>query len=254
MTVPEPSDTRWRDVAGHLHSVESAGAVDGPGVRFVTFLAGCPLRCLYCHNPDARTARHAQLTTAGAVIDDVARYAPFLLRAGGGLTVSGGEPLLQPHFTTALLQGARSHGIHTVLDTSGYSAEPPPDALLAATDLVLLDIKAWVPAHYRLITGVDLAPTLALARRLAKRGTPVWLRYVLVPGLSDDTADVDGVAAFAASLGNVERVDVLPFHQMGMAKWEQLGLTYALRDTLPPSAELLAETVGRFARHGLQAA
>lgn len=253
MTAPERADG-WREVSGHLHSVETAGAVDGPGVRFVAFLAGCPLRCLYCHNPDARTARHVQGTTAGALVDDVARYAPFLQRAGGGLTVSGGEPLLQPHFTTAVLQGAKALGLHTVLDTSGYSVEPPPPELLEASDLVLLDIKAWVPAHYRLVTGVDLAPTLALAKRLARQRIPVWLRYVLVPGLTDGMDDVDGVAGFAASLGNVARVDVLPFHQLGKPKWERLGLTYALERTLPPSAQQLADAVGRFRRVGLQAA
>lgn len=252
--MPGCDAATWRDVAGHVHSIESAGAVDGPGVRCVVFTAGCPLRCLYCHNPDARTARRAQETTAGAVMAQVARYARFLRTAGGGLTVSGGEPLLQPRFVGALLEGARALGLHTALDTSGYHGDRAPDALLDRTDLVLLDVKAWVPETYRRLTGVALDSTLAFARRLAERGTPVWLRYVLVPGLTDAPGDVEGVARFAASLGNVERVDVLPFHQMGAAKWAELGLDYALRDTPPPDAAQVAEAVARFTQLGLRAA
>jgi pyruvate formate lyase activating enzyme len=188
------------------------------------------------------------------VVDDVARYATFLRRAGGGLTVSGGEPLVQAAFVGAMFSGAKALGLHTAIDTSGYGGDRAPDALLDVTDLVLLDIKAWSPDTYRHVTGVELASTLAFARRLAERGTPVWLRYVLVPGLTDAATEVEGVAAFAAELGNVRRVDVLPFHQMGAHKWERLGLAYTLHDVAPPTTEQVAAAVARFRVRGLRAA
>ncbi|MFF5232986.1 pyruvate formate-lyase-activating protein [Dactylosporangium sp. NPDC000521] len=234
-----------------MHSWDVSTGVDGPGTRFVAFLAGCPLRCLYCQNPDTWHMRDGTGTTAGDVLDQVRTFADFVRTTGGGLTVSGGEPLLQPAFTHALFTGARRLGLHTALDTSGALGTRAGDDLLAVTDVVLLDIKSWDPARYHRLTGRSIAPTLDFARRLAGRGTPVWVRYVLVPGVTDDLADVEGVAGFAAGLGNVERVDVLPFHRLGAAKYDRLGIPFALRDTPPPDAALLTRVRDTFTAAGL---
>jgi pyruvate formate lyase activating enzyme len=238
-------------VAGRLHSWDLSIGVDGPGTRFVAFTAGCPLRCLYCANPDTWRMRAGTPTTSDAVLADVARHRRFISVAGGGLTVSGGEPLLQPAFTGALLAGARDLGLHTALDTSGFLGERASDDLLAATDLVLLDIKSWDRTLYRRLTGRDLHPTLAFARRLAKRGTPVWVRFVLVPGLTDDTSNVEGVARFAAALDNVERVDVLPFHRLGAAKYHNLGIPFPLANREPPDEGVLTRVIAQFRGAGL---
>lgn len=240
-------------VPGRLHSWDLSVGVDGPGTRFVAFTAGCPLRCLYCANPDTWRMRSGAATTAGAVVADVARHRRFITTAGGGFTVSGGEPLLQPAFAGALLAGVRDLGLHTALDTSGFLGARADDDLLDACDLVLLDIKSWDRALYRRLTGRDLHPTLAFARRLAERGTPVWVRFVLVPGLTDDPANVAGVARFAAGLGNVERVDVLPFHRLGAHKYHDLGLRFPLADVEPPDAAVVADVVARFREAGLHA-
>lgn len=246
-----PSPEWWRPAQGRLHSWDVSTGVDGPGTRFVAFLAGCPLRCLYCQNPDTWHMRDGTSTTAEQVIGQVRNFAAFVQTTGGGLTVSGGEPLLQSKFTHALFTGAKELGLHTALDTSGALGARAGDDLLDVTDLVLLDIKSWDPARYHRLTGAEIGPTLDFARRLAERGTPVWVRYVLVPGLTDDHADVDGVAGFAAGLGNVERVDVLPFHRLGAAKYDRLGIPFALRDTAPPDGALLTRVRDRFTAAGL---
>ncbi|MGF1657059.1 MAG: pyruvate formate-lyase-activating protein [Verrucomicrobiales bacterium] len=214
---------------GYVHSVETCGSVDGPGMRYVVFLPGCPLACQYCHNPDTRFMRFAKRQSAEEVIADVLRYKNFLRR--GGLTLSGGEPLAQPRFTHALLAEAKKHDLHTALDTSGYLGNKASDALLEATDLVLLDIKSSEPSLYKKVTGVDLQPTLDFARRLDQLGKPVWIRFVLVPGLTDDPNNIRGLAGLISELSNVERIEILPFHKMGEAKYAKLGLAYALGNT-----------------------
>jgi pyruvate formate lyase activating enzyme len=238
-------------IPGRLHSWDLSIGVDGPGTRFVAFTAGCPLRCLYCANPDTWRMRSGTSTTSDAVLADVARHRRFISVAGGGFTVSGGEPLLQPAFTGALLAGAHDLGLHTALDTSGFLGARATDDLLAATDLVLLDIKSWDRALYRRLTGRDLHPTLAFARRLAERGTPVWVRFVLVPGVTDHPGNVAGVARFAAGLGNVERVDVLPFHRLGAAKYRDLGIRFPLATVEPPDEDQVRRTVDVFRDAGL---
>jgi len=236
---------------GRVHSHDLSVGVDGPGTRFVQFLAGCPLRCLYCHSPDSWHMRDGRLSTVDEVMSDVDGYTRFIRAAGGGFTVSGGEPLLQPRFTAALLAAARERGLHTALDTSGYLGARADEALLSATDLVLLDIKSWHPETYRRVTGVEVEPTLLFARRLAERGTPIWVRFVLVPGLTDASSNVDGVARFLALLPSVERVEVLPFHRLGVVKYQTLGIPFRLAGTVPPDAALLARVRGQFAEHGL---
>ena len=171
----------------------------------------------------------------------------------GGFTLSGGEPLMQHRFAVKLFAAAKAMGIHTALDTNGYFGDRLTDDELDAIDLVMLDIKTWDPARHTRLTGMDVGPTLEFARRLAARKRPIWLRYVLVPGLTDDPVDIAQTASFAAGLGNVERVDVLPFHQMGRYKWQRLGLHYTLDQTEPPSADVVERTLGIFASPGLKA-
>ncbi|WP_424639756.1 pyruvate formate-lyase-activating protein [Embleya sp. AB8] len=251
-TAPLPHDIRDHD-GGRVHSWDMSTGVDGPGTRFVLFLNGCPLRCRYCANPDTWRLRDGRRTGVEEVLEKVAACHDFLLATGGGVTVTGGEPLLQARFVEAVLSGCHELGLHTALDTSGFLGARAGDRLLAATDLVLLDIKSFDPIAYRRLTGGELAPTLAFARRLAGADIPVWLRFVLVPGRTEDAAMIDELAAFAAGLGNVERVDVLPFHKLGAAKYDELGIVFPLRDTPPPTAELVDRVRAQFRARGLRA-
>jgi pyruvate formate lyase activating enzyme len=253
-SVPYGTGVRRPPVRGWVHSVESGGTSDGPGIRYVLFLAGCPLRCLYCHNPDTRHMHDGTPTSSADIVEEIGTYAEFLRRARGGVTISGGEPLVQPEFCAAVFRGAKDLGLHTALDTSGFLGTHADDYLLDDVDLVLLDIKAFKESTYRRLTGVPLRPTLEFAERLAAMGKPIWLRYVLVPGLTDDLTEIEGLAEFAAGLGVVERVDVLPFHKMGEYKWRELGLHYQLADTQPPSMELTERVRDRFRAQGLRAA
>jgi len=238
---------------GYVHSTESGSFVDGPGVRFVVFLAGCPLRCQYCHNPDAWTTQGGQ-TDAAVVLNQIAKTAGFLKAGHGGVTVSGGEPLAQAEFAHALLLGSKELGLHTALDTSGCLEARLTDEMLEAIDLVILDIKSFDEATYRTVTGGELAPTLRLARRLSDLGQPMWIRFVLVPGLTDGPENVAGLARFVGTLSGVERVEVVPFHQMGRRKWEELGIPYPLEHTQPPSAQMIERVQNVFAAEGLHVA
>lgn len=243
---------------GSVHSWELVTAVDGPGTRLTTFLSGCPLRCLYCHNPDTMAMKDGAPVTSDELLSRIARYRAVFRATGGGITLSGGEVLMQPAFAARILRGAKELGIHTALDTSGYLGRSATDEMLADTDLVLLDVKSGDPDTYRRVTGRELEPTLRFGRRLAEMadGPEIWIRYVLVPGLTDDAAAIDRVAQYAASLnairpGAVSRVEVLPFHQMGRDKWDALGLAYELGDTPAPSAELVERVRAQFRAHDL---
>jgi pyruvate formate lyase activating enzyme len=240
------------NTTGSLHSWDISTGVDGPGTRFVAFLAGCPLRCRYCHSPDTWFRRSGLPITPDDLALQVRRYERFLKVAGGGITLSGGEPLQQPHFTRTFLSRCHEMGLHTALDTSGFLGDRADDALLDAVDLVLLDIKAGDPRTYRKVTGTGtLAPTVRFAHRLADRGMPIWVRFVLVPGLTDAVAEVDAVASLAASVPTVERVEVLPFHRLGAVKYAALGLPFPLAGTPPPDAGLVARVRTQFREHGL---
>jgi pyruvate formate lyase activating enzyme len=223
-------------VEGYIHSVESAGSLDGPGVRFVVFLTGCPLSCSYCHNPDCRQPTASQRVSSAELLAEISTYRSYLRHTRGGVTLSGGEPLLQPAFTEALLQGCRLIGLHTALDTSGFLGADASSSLLDATDLVLLDIKSGLPGTHKAVTGVPLGPILDFARRLEARGQAVWVRFVLVPGLTDRIDNICAVARIVAGLSNVQRLQVLPFHKMGEHKWAAMGRKYDLKDTPPPDA------------------
>ena len=238
---------------GFLHSFTTGATVDGPGVRVVAWTAGCMWRCLYCHNPDTWTMTNGIPISIEQATAELRKYRHGLKVMSGGLTVSGGEPLMQHRFVMKLMTAAREMGVHTALDTNGLLGDHLTDADLDVIDLVLLDLKAWDPERHRQLTGMDNTATLAFARRLAARRRPVWVRFVLVPGLTDDPGDVAGIARFAAEMGNVERVDVLPFHQLGKFKWHKLGIEYALEDARPPTHEETERTCQVFRSVGLQA-
>lgn len=240
---------------GYYHSYEITGAVNGPGVRFTLFLSGCPLRCQYCQNPDMWTLTQGRRVTVGRMVDEIAKYAKFVTTAHGGLTVSGGEPMLQIRFLEALLRRCKEEfGLHTAIDTSGFLGDRASDDFLDLVDLFLLDIKSGDPDTYQLVTSVDLEPTLRFAQRLSGRGNKVWVRYVLVPGLTDAPDNVDKVAAFTSTLNGVERVEILPFHQLGAAKWAELKLPYQLTSLAPPSQTLVDRVESQFRSYGLRVA
>jgi pyruvate formate lyase activating enzyme len=253
--VPEP-DVRSALATGDmgfLHSFTTGATVDGPGVRVVAWTTGCMWRCRYCHNPDTWTLGNGIPVTVTRAAEELRKYRHGLKIMSGGFTVSGGEPLMQHRFVVKLFTAARAMGIHTALDTNGYYGDKLGDDELQTIDLVLLDIKTWDPERHRHLTGMEVGPTLEFARRLAAHRRPVWVRYVLVPGVTDDAEDIAKVATFCAGLGNVERVDVLPFHQMGRFKWERLGLDYTLSDVATPTTQAAEQACKAFRAVGLKA-
>ena len=238
---------------GFLHSFTTGSTVDGPGVRVVGWTSGCQWRCLYCHNPDTWNMTNGIPVPLARATEELRKYRHGLKVMSGGFTLSGGEPLMQDRFAVKLLAAAKAMGIHTALDTNGGLGERLSNADLEPIDLVLLDLKSWNPELHRRITGMDVGPVLAFARRLAACKKPIWVRFVLVPGLSDDAENVAKIATFAADLGNVQRVDVLPFHQMGRFKWKELGLSYTLEDVQPPAIDVVERVCAQFRAVGLTA-
>ena len=253
--VPE-SDVRTALATGDmgfLHSFTTGATVDGPGVRVVAWTAGCMWRCRYCHNPDTWTMSNGIPVTVAEAAAELRKYREGLKVMSGGFTLSGGEPLMQHRFAAKLFRAAKVMDIHTALDTNGFYGDKLSDAELEDIDLVMLDLKTWDPARHRRLTGMDVGPTLAFARRLAARKRPIWVRFVLVQGVTDDVEDVSNIAAFAASLGTVERVDVLPFHQMGRYKWKALNIPYTLTSLDPPDIETVDWACAVFRAAGLKA-
>jgi len=238
---------------GFLHSFTTGSAVDGPGVRVVAWTSGCMWRCRYCHNPDTWTIRNGFPVSISRATEELRKYSHGLNIMKGGFTLSGGDPLMQHRFAVKLLAAAKTMGIHTTIETNGYYADKVSDAELEYIDLVMLGMKTWDAARHKHLVGLENGPTLAFARRLAERKRPMWIRFVLVPGLTDDLDDLAKTAEFAAGLGNVERVEVLPFHQMGAYKWERLGHEYTLKDTQQPTPELCEPACEVFRRAGLKA-
>lgn len=222
---------------GYIHSYESFGTVDGPGIRFVIFLQGCPLRCLYCHNPDTWSIKGGKPTTVEEIVKQVKKYRNYL--QGGGVTVSGGEPLLQIEFVTELFAALKAEGIHTAIDTTGFTFDRDHtqafDDLLTVTDLVLLDLKHIDEKKHIELTGKSNRSVLEFANYLAANNKPAWIRHVLVPGLTDDRDDLANLRAFIDTLANVERVEVLPYHSLGEIKYQRLGLRYHLAGQIIPS-------------------
>ena len=242
MLSQEPAMTSSDNKIGYVHSLESFGSVDGPGVRFVVFLQGCNMRCRYCHNPETWKKCAGEEWKAEDLFRHVYRYRNYWGRKGG-ITVSGGEPLLQLDFVSELFSIAREKGVHTALDTS---AEPFRDddeylerfdRLMASTSLVILDLKEIDDEKHRRLTGHSNENILKMARHVSELGIPLWIRHVLVPGLTDDEEGLKRTAEFISSLRTVERVEVLPYHTLGIFKWNKLGLPYTLSDAVPPTKE-----------------
>lgn len=249
-----PDENDFQDDAegtfGYVHSYETSSRYDGPSLRVVLFVSGCLLRCTYCHNPDTWHLKDGTYLSAQNVIDRLAIFAPALRSLDGGLTISGGEPMVQLAFTRRILAAAKQLGLHTAIETSGFLGDRADERYLGALDLVLLDIKSSNPDTYRAVTGRELAPTLRFAERLAALGKPVWVRFTLVPGLTDDPGNVEGIARFVAPMKNVEWVEVQPFHQLGAFKWKAMHLEYENAPTAPPPPELINRVLEQFRAAG----
>jgi len=239
------------DLVGYVHSYEVGTTVDGPGLRFVAFLSVCLLRCQYCHNPDTWHKRNGHPVTVSAAMRQVGKYAKVLNITKGGITLSGGEPMVQRPFMTRIFRRCKELGLHTCLDTSGRMGDRMTDQDMMDIDLHLLDIKSGDPEIYKKVTHQPLQPTLDYAKRLSALGRPMWIRYVLVPGLTDGFDNVEKVADFCAGLKTIERVEILRFHQLGSDKWTKLGLEYPLANCEAPSAELSERVREQFRSRGL---
>jgi pyruvate formate lyase activating enzyme len=249
--APDEEKLKEADGAfGYAHSYETSSRYDGPGVRVVLFVSGCLLRCTYCHNPDTWHLKDGTYVSAQQVLDRLASFAPALRALDGGLTISGGEPMVQLAFTRRILAGAKKMGLHTAIETSGYLGDRVDENYLSALDLILLDIKSSNPDTYRSVTGRELAPTLRFAERLASVGKPVWVRFTLVPGFTDDPANVEGIAKFVAPMKNVEWVEVQPFHQLGAFKWKAMKLEYKNANTPTATPDLVARVIEQFRAAG----
>jgi len=243
---------RLRDhLTGSVHSWDLSTGVDGPGTRMTLFMAGCGMRCQFCQNPDTWRMKDGVRHTVDEVIDRVSRYREIMKVTGGGLTVSGGEPLLQAKFVMNVFRRCKELGIHTALDTAGLLGARLSDDDLTYVDLTLLDIKSGLPETYQRVTGRQLQPTLDFARRLSDLGKTMWIRFVLVPDLTDAVDNVEAIARFVSTLDGVERLEVLPFHQLGREKWLATGEPYLLENTRSPSPDLVARVKAQFAAHGI---
>ena len=237
---------------GRIHSIETFGTVDGPGIRSILFFQGCPLRCKYCHNRDTWNVKDGTEYTAEELIDNVSRYSSDWRSSGGGITASGGEATLQADFLAELFAIAKERDIHTCLDTSGFVDIEKIDKVLDNTDLVLLDIKHMNEEEAKNLTGVGIEKTLKLARHLDERNIPIWLRHVLVPGITDSEENLSQIGELAASLNNIDRLEILPYHTMGVHKWENMGLDYELKDVRDADADDVARAAEIIEKHGVK--
>lgn len=234
---------------GRIHSVETFGTVDGPGIRFVAFMQGCPLRCLFCHNPDTWDVKRAcqYELTPQELLAEAVRYRSFI--KSGGVTVSGGEPLLQAEFVAEFFRLCHEEGLHTALDTSGYICSQKAFEVLEHTDLVLLDIKTMDAQLYPRLTGVQQTNNLRFLDELQRRGIDTWIRHVVVPGLTDNDEWIERLGQHVAKYDVVKRIEVLPYHTLGAYKYEQLGLKYPLEGVEPLSQERAREIRGRLSKY-----
>ncbi|MCL2592740.1 MAG: pyruvate formate-lyase-activating protein [Defluviitaleaceae bacterium] len=242
-----------KEIIGRIHSVETCGTVDGPGIRYIIFMQGCPLRCLYCHNPDSWNINSASAKemTVSDLMADIRKYKSFMRFSGGGVTVSGGEPLMQHEFVTKLFKACQKEGINTTLDTSGFADLEIVSPIFEYTNLILLDIKSYNEETYKNLTGAELTPTLKFLNHTKEIGLPVWVRFVLVPGITDNIADIKEMAKFLSSFENIKKVDILPFHKMGEHKWELLKIDYQLKNTRSPSKFEVDKVKDIFAKYSL---
>lgn len=239
-------------IKGKIHSIETFGTVDGPGIRYILFFQGCPLRCKYCHNRDTWDIKSGKEYTVDEIITDALKYTSFMKFSGGGITASGGESTLQPEFLSELFKKAKENDIHTCLDTSGFVDIETIDPVLDNIDLVLLDLKHMVEEKSIDLTGVGMDKALKLARHLESRNIPVWIRHVLVPGITDDIDNLEKLGQFVATLKNVERFELLPYHSMGIHKWESLGIDYELKDVPDATKEDVQKTSEIISKFGVK--
>ncbi len=223
-------------MTGRIHSIETFGTLDGPGIRFVLFMQGCALQCLYCHNPDSWDTKVGKVVNIDDILSEIEPYVGYYKSSGGGITVSGGEPTLQAPFVAELFKAVKEKwNLHTTLDSSGFCESSHAEKLLKYTDLVLLDLKQMNNQRHKVLTGQPNDRILKFARWLSDRGTAMWVRHVLVPGRTDDEQDLEALGQFIGSLDGVERFEILPYHQMGIYKWEQLGKSYGLTGVGTPT-------------------
>ncbi len=243
-------------ITARIHSFESCGTVDGPGIRSVVFFQGCLMRCKYCHNRDTWDRNDGRDVTVEEIMKEVRDYRHFFNASGGGITASGGEPLLQPEFLRALFRTAKEEGIHTCLDTSGFTQKPRDvvDKVLDVTDLVMLDIKHMDNDIHKDLVGVPNSRILDFAQYLYQRGQKIWIRYVVVPGYHDDDESAHRLGEFIKEMDNIEKIELLPYHKLGAHKWETLGFEYELKDVAPPSKETLNKLKAIFESYGHQVA
>ena len=238
---------------GRIHSVETMGTVDGPGIRYVVFTQGCPMRCVFCHNRDAWDPKGGNETTVDELMEDIKQYLPFYKSSGGGVTATGGEPTMQADFIRDLFSRVKNElGLNTAMDTSGFVEINKAKGLLEVTDLVLLSIKHIDEIKHKAITGVSSNKVFAFMEYLREINKPVWIRYVVIPGLTDSKDDIKRLAEFLKEFPNVDLVDILPYHTMGVYKWEELGVDYSLEDVSPPEKESMREIKEVFKEYGFQ--
>lgn len=226
---------------GRIHSLESFGTVDGPGIRFVVFMQGCPLRCQFCHNPDTWDVNKGNEYTPDMLMEEIIKYKSYMEYSGGGVTFTGGEPLLQADFILEVSKLCRDNDISVAIDTSGFVFNDTVKELLEYTDLVLLDIKNYDPIVYKIVTGVSLSPTLKFLEHLKEIDKATWVRYVVVPQLTDNLDYIKKLSEHLDGYPNVEKIELLGFHKMGEYKWKELGMDYQLADTKEPSKELMEQ-------------
>lgn len=226
---------------GHIHSIETCGTVDGPGIRFVTFFQGCLMRCLYCHNRDTWDLHGGKEVTVEDLMKEMLPYKHYMEASGGGVTASGGEAILQAEFVTEFFKECHEHGIQTCLDTNGYVRKHTQviDDLIDETDLVMLDLKQLNDDIHQKLVGVSNQRTLDFARYLNKIGQRTWIRYVIVPGYSDDDASAHQLGEFIKDMSNIEKIEMLPYHELGKHKWTAMGEEYKLEGVEPPSKETM---------------
>ncbi|HWP96656.1 MAG TPA: pyruvate formate-lyase-activating protein [Syntrophomonadaceae bacterium] len=221
----------------YIHSIETLGTLDGPGIRYVIFFQGCAMRCIFCHNPDTWQMGSGKTINVDWLVDDIKKYLPYIKPSGGGVTVSGGEPLLQSDFLEVLFRRLDRLQIHKAIDTSGFVEVERVKGLLRWTDLILLSIKSAQTQCYRQLTGQSSDRTFRFARYLTKINKPVWIRYVIIPGITDSLPDLEALADLVSTMPNVQKIELLPYNDLGVYKWADLGMTYSIPDAKPPSEQ-----------------
>lgn len=243
--------TKKGTITGKIHALETGGMVDGPGLRFVAFLQGCPLRCLYCHNPDSWKSSGGREMTAGELVEEAWKYRSWFKTSGGGITLSGGEPLYQPEFVLQVIRLAHEKGIKVALDTSGYGSLERNKECLDEADLILMDIKTAISDKHRPITGISSKQPQQTLGYLKSIEKPLWIRHVVVPGLTDDSENIKALKEMLLEIPSLEKFEFLPFHKMGEEKWKQEGLEYSLSETLPPSSDFIKKITEEFKTAGI---